>query len=223
MAAVFVIGFAGTFAVTFFVKKAKLTTAAPVISGANTEETTDYSDGGDYGLDIAPRVTPTASGSLTRSMTEKQLKSLIFDIRSEMKSQQKKAKQLNKEEERIQLTMETLSQIADEVNRLREKTAASISYLKERQESLERTMIEIDAAQKANMVKIAKRYDSMAPKDASKIMITMNKNKQLQDVVFIIYYMNDKKSAKLLGEISKTEPVFASVLTTRLKSIKESG
>lgn len=224
MAAVGLVGFGGTFAVTFFVKKANL--AAVVSEAAITEteqDTTDYSEGGSYGLDMEPRVTPTASGTLTKSMSEKQLKSLIFDIRSEMKLHLKKEKFLKEEEERIQLARESLLQDIDELSRLREELASTISYLKERQVSLERTMVEIDASQKAAMTKIAKRYDAMAAKDASKIMVTMNKNKQLQDVVVIIFYMNDKKSAKLLAEISKTEPGLASELTTRLKSIKESG
>ena len=224
MAAVGIIGFGGTFAVTFFVKKAKLAAVVPVAATTETEQdTADYSEGGDYGLDMEPRVTPTASGTLTKSMSEKQLKSLIFDIRSEMKLHLKKEKFLKEEEDRIQLARETLLQDINELSRLREELASTISYLKERQVSLERTMIEIDASQKAAMTKIAKRYDAMSPKDASKIMITMNKNKQLDDVVLIIHCMKDKQGAKLLAEISKTEAILASVLTTRLKSIKESG
>lgn len=225
MATVGIIGFVGTFAARFFVMKANMAAVVPVAAAmtGTEQDTTDYSDGGSYGLDMEPRVIPTASGTLTRSMSEKQLKSLIFDIRSEMKLHLKKKRQLKEEEERIQLARESLLQDVDELSRLREELASAISYLKERQGSLERTMIEVDAAQKANMLKIAKRYDSMATKDASNIMITMNKNKQLDDVVFIIYYMKEKNSAKLLAEISKTEALLASVLTTRLKSIKESG
>lgn len=223
MAAVGLVGFAGTFAARFFVMKAHMAAVVPVATTETEWGTVDYSDGGSYGLDMSPRVTPTASGALTKSMSEKQLKSLIFDMRSEMKEHRKKKKFLKEEEERIQLARETLLQDIDELSRLREELASAISYLKEREGSLERTMVEIDAAQKANMTKIAKRYDAMAPKAASKIMITMNKNKQLDDVVFIIYYMNDKKGAKLLAEISKTEAILASVLTTKLKSIKESG
>ena len=103
-----------------------------------------------------------------------------------------------------------------------EELAAAVSYLKERQDSLISTMIEVDAAQKQNIMKIAKRYDLMDPADASSILSNMNKNKQLDDVLFIIYFMKDKTASPLLAEIARTEPVLASVLTTRLKRIKES-
>jgi flagellar motility protein MotE (MotC chaperone) len=45
-------------------------------------------------------------------------------------------------------------------------------------------------------------------------------NQQLKDVVMILYYMEDKTAAKLLGSL---DPKIAAALLDRLKRVTESG
>lgn len=222
MVAIGVVSFGGTFGITFLIKKAQPAVAvSPVVESSEvSEQSSESMHDKDYGLDMSPRSGRFGGNDLTREMTEKQLKNLIFDIRSEMKTRIKKDKV---SEERIELAREALKQDIEELGELREKLASAVAYLKDREEGLKNLMLEIDATEKANMTKIAGRYDKMGSREASTIMIMMNKNNQLEDVVLILYYMDDKTGAKLLGEIAKTEPQLASLLTVQLKRVKESG
>ena len=68
-----------------------------------------------------------------------------------------------------------------------------------------------------NMQRIASTYDKMDAKQASKIIINMASNKQLDDAVKIIYLMSERTSADLLGEIAATKPDLASLLSAELK------
>ena len=57
----------------------------------------------------------------------------------------------------------------------------------------------------------------------SKIMINMAAGNQLGDAVKILYYMGDRNSGKLLGEIGNTQPDLAGTLLQQLKRVKDSG
>ena len=72
------------------------------------------------------------------------------------------------------------------------------------------------------MRQLAGRYDSMKPDEASKIMINMIGNAQLNDAVMIIYYMQDRQSGKLLAKIGDTEPAIAALLSNKLTRVRES-
>jgi hypothetical protein len=224
MSAIALVSFGGAFGVTFLIKKSRPPVAAVPVDDVSKESTQGSGSGrdynGDYGLDMSPRSEQYGGHDLTREMTEKQLKNLIFDIRSEMKMRLAKDKV---SEKRIELARDALRQDIEELRELRENLASAVTYLKDREASLKNLMLEVATTERANMTKIAGRYDKMGSREASTIMIMMNKNNQLEDVVLILYYMDDKTGAKLLGEIAKTEPLLASVLTTQLKRVKESG
>jgi len=101
--------------------------------------------------------------------------------------------------------------------------ATTLASLKQQEENLKQSMVEITAAETTNMQRIAGRYDKMDVSQASKIIINMLSNNQLDDAAKIMYYMSDRTSGKLLGEIGNTKPQLAGVLCDQLKRIKESN
>lgn len=163
------------------------------------------------------------SGDLEQGMSERKLEGLIYDMIERKDEYKYKKSELEELEERIKVATETLQQNISRLNSLRDQLETSIATLKQQQDNLDSTVFEIDALEKMNLQRIAVRYDAMKPKKAAQVMINMNKNRQLNDVVQIIYYMNDKKSAKLLDELSSTEPTLVAVVTDKLKRIKESN
>ena len=97
-------------------------------------------------------------------------------------------------------------------------------------DKLLKTRVDIDKAEKDNLVSIAATYDKMDPISAGKILSTMC-TKQSADVgegssgfydaVKILHYMTERTKAKVLAELVTSEPQLASLLCQRLKRVSE--
>jgi flagellar motility protein MotE (MotC chaperone) len=212
-----VASFASAFAVTWFVKKSK-----PVLPATVSEQTEGYDlFKGTGGAGFAQAAVSAGRGALTRGMTEKQLQSLIYDIRERMKEYKSREKELDLQEERLSTARASLQEDIDRLNELRVRLTATVASLKQQETSLRDSMVEIGTAQKTNMQHIAGRYDKMDVSQASKIIISMVLNNQLDDATKIIYYMSERTSGKLLGEIGNTKPEFAVTLCAQLKRLRE--
>jgi len=214
-----IVSFAGAFGVTWFFKKSQ-----PVLPETVAEQAQE--DTGLTGQEpgIGPTVARVSAGSdaLERNMTEKQLQSLIYDIREKMKEYKSREKELDEQEERLEVARASLQQDIDRLNILRVQLASTLASLRQQEDNLKQSMVEITAAEKLNMQRIAGRYDKMDVSQASKIMINMVSNNQLDDAAKIMYYMSERTSGKLLGEIGNAKPELAVVLCDQLKRIKES-
>ena len=215
-----ILSFAGAFAVTFFVKKSQ--PVLPETVAEQAQEDTGLTSQA-TGVGATQRGVSIGSDGLVRNMTEKQLQSLIYDIREKMQEYKSRENELDEQEERLKVARVSLQQDIDQLNELRVQLATTLASLKQQEENLKQSMVEITVAETTNMQRIAGRYDKMDVSQASKIIINMLSNNQLDDAAKIMYYMSDRTSGKLLGEIGNTKPQLAGVLCDQLKRIKESN
>jgi len=159
--------------------------------------------------------------SLDRSLTVKQLKGLILEMRSKLNDFAIKEKMLAEKEGRIQMSMEELHKNTKEMEEIRIKLVAQLSAIKQNQIALDEKMIKIGTIEKANTKKTALLYDKMKSEPASESIINLTKSNQTDLAVKIIYYMNERTSAKLLAEITKNDPTLAAKLVEKLRWIEE--
>jgi flagellar motility protein MotE (MotC chaperone) len=155
-------------------------------------------------------------------LSERQLQNLIHDIREKLKDFHTRQKLLEEEAARIEISRQTLQADIDRLDSLRGKLDVTMSEMKQKEEALQTSILEIDKLEKTNFQRLASTYEKMDVAQASKIMATMAAGNQLQDSVKIIYYMNERNAGKLLGEIATARPELATIISSHLKRIKES-
>jgi len=155
------------------------------------------------------------------SLSEKQLKHLIADIREKMKEYQNRTKDFDLQAQRIETTKQTLQEDIERLSLLQNKLDITLVALTERRSALDKTVVEIKELEKNNLQRIAAFYDKMDPAQAGKILVSMASGSQLPDAVKILYYVSERTAGKLLGEISNTRPELASAICLHLKRIKE--
>lgn len=154
-------------------------------------------------------------------ITERQLQHLIYDVREKMREYNLREREQAAESARIELARKSLQDDIEQLNQLREQLDIKLASLKEKEEQIQKTVFEIEGIERANLQRLAATYDRMDAAQAGRIMVTMAANNQLQDVVKILYYMNDRNAARVLGEIGATQPEVAGVLSLQLKRVKE--
>jgi len=160
------------------------------------------------------------------ALTEKQLEGLIYDIRDKIREYNKRMNGLSSTEERVKIAQAQLKKDIDELADLRTELASTVAALKQEHERLLKSRIEIKGSEQQNLASIAATYDKMNATGAAEIFTNMSKldtdqSKGLDDVVKILYYMNDRTKAKVLAELVNTEPKLAAVLSRELKRIRE--
>ena len=213
-----IMSFAGAFGVTSFVKKSQ----SEVLGGEVEDSGSDSATESD--LLVKKPSEPTFGGdggNLNKSMLEDQLRNLILVARETIQDQKATERDLASEEQQIQMARETLLSDIDRLSKIHDQMKLTISVLKNREASLQNTLLEIETTEKKNLVRIAASYDKMDVTQSSEIMINMASSQQLDDAVKIMYLMTERTSSKLLGEISTSKPELASLLTTELKKVKE--
>ena len=165
-----------------------------------------------------------------RGLSQKQLKSLVYEVREKINDYESKVRELDLREARLQMTQETLKKDIDELSRMKVELASMVANLKEQKNQLLETRAEIARSEKVNLALIAATYDKMDPASAGKILINMCAKQMesgkieggnIDDAVKILFYMTERTKAKLLGEMVTTEPKLAATLCQRLKTIVE--
>ncbi|MCK5566036.1 MAG: hypothetical protein KAJ07_12390 [Planctomycetes bacterium] len=218
-AAAGLLSFAAVFTVSFMIKKNQVVLPEVEPAAAMAEEDDDMFGEPDFTL--SSDADDVESYSLSKSMTEKQLKSLIYDIREKMTETRFTEKQLEMQEERIQTLREVMQEDIERMEKLRLQLTSVIANLTQQEHNLQQTIITINEIDKANMQTLALRYEKMKPDMASDIMVSMAKNNQIKDAVMIIHYMSETKSGKLLGTIAGTKPDLAASISLMLKKVQE--
>jgi chromosome segregation ATPase len=160
------------------------------------------------------------------ALTEKQLEGLIYDVRDKIREYNKRMKELTSTEERVKIAQAQLKKDIEELADLRTELASTVAALKQEHERLLKSRIEIKESEQQNLASIAATYDKMNATGAAEIFTNMSRldtdqSKGLDDVVKILYYMNDRTKAKVLAELVNTEPKLAAVLSQELKRIRE--
>ncbi|UCD53203.1 MAG: hypothetical protein JSW27_11275 [Phycisphaerales bacterium] len=227
-ATVGVVGFLGAFATGW------LTRPAPVMGSSSPTGTAEA--GMDQPPSNAPRQILTASpatpgeGSNTRAMTEEQLKELIYEVREKIQEYNTKLRNLEKGEERLLIAQQTLKKDIEALNNLRVDLAATVANLKSERDMLLRARVEVEEAEKGNLVAIAAAYDKMDPIRASEILTNMAvgqsqgggaRSANIDDAVKILHYMQERTKARVLAELVTTEPGLAALLCQKLKQVTE--
>ena len=219
------VSFAGAFAFAWFTKP------APAAGHEGSPESTVAGPGAEPALgqpEAAVGESPgTTTDKMKRAMTEKQLKSLIYDIQEKMREYNDKLQSLDVRKQRLQTAHNLIKNDIEELNNLRVELASTVASLKSERDKLLKSRVEIAQAEKANLMSISATYDKMDAASAGKILTNMSKMKNvsegnnLDDVVRILHYMTERTRAKLLAELVTSEPKLAAALCRRLKRIVE--
>ena len=229
IAAAGLISFAGAFAFAWFTKSAPVSPSDEL--NKSTVAAFDSIDKPWLPQPEAGTMSPTDS-KIRKAMTEKRLKNLIFELREKISEYDNKLQVLEMQAQRLQITRDALQKDIENLNNLQIELASTVAGLKEQRAKLLKTRVDIDKAEKANMVSIAAAYDKMDSQSAGKILTNLCKkqgqsvvvgkeNSGLQDAVKILHYMTERTKAKVLAEIVTSEPQLASLLCQRLKQVSE--
>jgi len=219
------VSFAGTFAFAWFTK------TAPASRGDKSSESTVARGEAEMNL-LQPEAAATGTvgtvgDKMKKAMTEKQLKSLIYDIQEKMQEYNDKLQNLQVRKQRLQIAHSLIRNDIEKLNNLRIELASTVASLKSERDKLLKSRVEIAQTEKANLMSIAATYDKMNAASASKILTNMSKTQygkesnNLDDVVKILHYMTERTKAKLLAELVTSEPKLAAALCRRLKQIVE--
>ena len=217
------VGFGGMFAFVWFTKP------KPVAPAESTDgvEMIASADGATLKLN-SPEMSSTDSGrgspTVEKTLTETQLKGLVYEVREKIREYNKKLKVLETREKRLETTKGTLKNNIDELNDLRTELASIVASVKNEQDKLLKSRIEIAKTEKDNLMSIAATYDKMAPDAAGVILtnITQAQNNSSDDAVKILHYMSERTKAKVLASITETEPSISAYFCQKLKQIIES-
>lgn len=216
-AAASLISFAAMFATAWFtIPKGPIASSQPVPDGQQENKTMP--------LDIKPSATTSPIDSrLKQAMTEKQLRTLIYEVREKIKQYQDKFQELKQREQRLQVVQDTLKKDIEKLNNLRTELATTVATLKAEQDKLQKSKIEISKIEKSNLISIAAAYDKMDSEAAGRILANMTKGDKAKpdDAVKILYYMTERTKAKLLANLSNAEPKLAAYFCKKLKLISE--
>jgi hypothetical protein len=200
----------------------------PVVEGSEPGESQQQTD--------ATHLAGAIIGSARRSLTEQQLKNLVQDVRDKMREYNDRLQAIEMRERRLQVAHNVLKEDIENLENLRIEVASAIATLKNEQDNLIKSRLEIDQKEKNNLVSIAATYDKMDVTGATKILASMckpqasgqqkgddagRKTSSYDDAVKILHYMTERTKAKLLAELATSEPVLAANLCQRLKQIVE--
>jgi flagellar motility protein MotE (MotC chaperone) len=174
-------------------------------------------------------------GTMKQSITEKQLKNLIYEVQETKRQYETKLQSLQTRDSRLQMAEDNIKKDIENLNNLRIELASMVVHLKEQRDKLLASRLEIAQAEKANLAKIATTYDKMDASSASKILTNMSVGSDTKtkisnievtssgfnDAVKILYYMGERNKGKILAELAASEPKLAAALCERLKQIVE--
>lgn len=216
-----ILGFSGMFSFAWFSKpKPQAPADTPATVAAR------QADAAFAQLDVSIADEETeAIGGAVKTLSEKQLKTLIYEVREKIEEYNTKLKGLELREKRMQVAHEQLRADIEEMSGLRVDLASAVSVLKTEQENLIKSKVEIAKIEQANLKTMAATYDKMDADSASKIIINMiqvqRQGSGFDDAVKILYYMTERTKAKVLASIATTEPAVSAVICQRLKQTIE--
>ena len=165
----------------------------------------------------------TIDSQMKRAMMEKQLKSLVYEVREKIQEYDSKLEGFKLHEQRLQVTSDTLKKDTERLDNLRIELASTVASLKAERDELLKSRVEIAQKEKSNLESIAATYDKMESASAGKILTSMSKdpNNTADDAIKILHYMTERTKAKVLASIAETEPETSAYFCERLKQVVE--
>ena len=222
MAAAGLLSFSGAFLAAKFTKSTHVTASEPNQPAAVATEAGDLKTA--QATADAPDAAGLTDSDMRKTITEKQLKSLVYEVREKMREYDTKLQDMEQREQRLQITEDTLKKDIEELTNLRTELATTVASVKEQRDKLLKTRLEIEQVEKSNLTTISATYDKMDAASACKIFISMcaaQAQSGADDAVKILYYMSEKKKATVLAELVTSDPKLAAFLCQRLKQIME--
>ena len=223
MAAAGLVSFGVAFAVAWLTKTAPASVrdelSEAVLAGQGTELKLPQPEAG--------AISRMSDSEMKKAMTEKKLKSLIYDVRGKMQEYDAKLQGLEVQEQRLQIAQGMIKKDIEELGNLRIELASIVAGLKSERDKLLKSRLKIAQVEKVNLASIAAAYDKMDSTSASKILTNMSQMQDsrgasnFDDAVKILHYMTERTKAKLLAELVTSEPKLAAVFCQRLKQIVE--
>ena len=215
------VGFAAMFIVAWLTKpSANIPSTEVVQTTLATEETI-------LKLPQPQVTTASAAGTIDsevkKTMTEKQLKDLVYEVREKIQEYDSKLEGIKLREQRLQIAGDTLKKDIEQLDNLRVELASTVASLKTERDKLLKSRVEIANTEKTNLISIAATYDKMDSGQAGKILTNMNQaqNNSADDAIKILHYMSERTKAKVLASIAETEPAVSAYFCQRLKQIIE--
>ncbi len=221
------LSFLGAFGAAWFTRPASVQGAAPAATGDPSAQAASFAKNPPQML--SPTLAASEEATNTRAMTEEQLKELIFEVREKIQEYNTKIHDLDKEKQRLLVAQQTLQKDITELNNLRVDLAATVANLRNERDLLQKTRVEVEQAEKGNLIAIAAAYDKMDPIRASEILTNMaipptqsgaGRGANIDDAVKILFYMQERTKAKVLAELATAEPALAALLCQKLKQVK---
>ncbi len=165
----------------------------------------------------------TIDSKMKRAMMEKQLKSLVYEVREKIQEYDSKLEGFKLREQRLQVVSDTLKKDTEQLDNLRIELASTVASLKTERDKLLKSRVEIAKKEKSNLESIAATYDKMESASAGKILTNMSQdpNNSADDAVKILHYMSERTKAKVLASIAETEPATSAHFCEGLKQIVE--
>ena len=213
LVALAVVSFAVSYLVSGWLSGQKPGPSPQPLAGQTTQE--------QLGIGGVPTPTLGSVQPVTISMKEQELDRLGKELRLKIDAYRVKQKQLDKQQKQIQLAGQLLEKQAKELEALKMELMTPLNGLKDAMASLENTRIRVAKLEKSNLKRTATIYEKMDAARGVGILIAMYKNNQEDDVVKILFYMSEKKAAKLLAEMQDQN--IAAKLCQKLKKIQEDG
>jgi len=163
----------------------------------------------------------TIDSNLKKAMTEKQLKSLVYEVREKIQEYDSKLEGIKLREQRLRVAGDTLKKDIERLDNLRIELASTVASLKTERDKLLKSRVEIDKTEENNLISIAATYDKMESASAGIILtnISQAQDNSADDAVKILYYMSERTKAKVLASIAETEPAISAYFCKRLKQI----
>jgi len=165
----------------------------------------------------------TIDSELKKTMTEKQLKGLVYEVREKIQEYDSKLEDIKLREQRLRVAGDTLKKDIEQLDNLRIELASTVASLKTERDKLLKSRVDIAKKEKNNLISIAATYDKMESASAGKILTNMSQaqNNSADDAVKILHYMSERTKAKVLASIAETEPATSAYFCKRLKQIVE--
>ncbi len=219
------VSFSGSFAFIWFTGKAKPKAIAEEQGKQEVQETANSAATANNTQQV-PNFEPS-----TKYLSEQQLNNLIHELRNKMQDYDKKLENLKVREQRLQLTQDILKQDIEKLNSLQVELASTTANIKNEQDKLMKSRLEIEKQETNNLASIAATYDKMDSSSASLIISNMCEKSEsgkeisginsFDDAVKILFFMGDRTKAKLLADLATSKPELAADLSRRLKQISE--
>ncbi len=155
------------------------------------------------------------------SLTEHELEKLIHQVRNKLNELESRQSHLDQQQQRIEIAQADLKHQAEEIENLRLSLVAPLKELREARLELERTRILVTKEERARIQNMALMFEAMDPMMGAQTLTTMMQNGQADDAARIVFFMQERRAAKLVGEIA--DKSMAARLLERVKRIRTQG